>query len=185
MILQSHLVLFLLLLIFYVSGVLGTQPTSFCKCTCFSNSTIIQLGPPSPGSNGLSIVDARDLNDADIFLGARDADADGDGNGGDSKQHQKDGDDRSYRSLNCNDCNRKLCLEHQLPKCKGATQEDIVTTCFQRDSKKDQAVVFIFIIATSSLLVWAAIKPWAERWIQAARERRSYHPLSAQEEDDR
>lgn len=91
-------------------------------------------------------------------------------------------------------------MEHQLPKCKGATEEDIVTTCFrtfrsipgtmprgiqiviwpltvdytERDSSKDQAVVFIFIIATAGLLLWAAAKPWVERWIQVGNVRISY-----------
>jgi hypothetical protein len=35
----------------------------------------------------------------------------------------------------------------------------------ERDSNKDKAVVFIFIIATSGLLIWAAIKPWVERYM--------------------
>lgn len=35
----------------------------------------------------------------------------------------------------------------------------------ERDSNKDKAVVFIFIIATSGLLLWAAVRPWAEKWI--------------------
>lgn len=44
------------------------------------------------------------------------------------------------------------------------------TTCFQRDSAKDQAVVFIFIGATVGLLGWAGIRPWVEKM----RERRRY-----------
>jgi len=82
------------------------------------------------------------------------------------------------RALNCNDCNRKFCIEYNLPKCQHAEEEDIFTTCFQRDSRKDQAVVFIFIIATGGLLVWAALKPWLEKWVEAARERRAYIPVS-------
>lgn len=38
------------------------------------------------------------------------------------------------------------------------------TTCFQRDSAKDEAVVFIFIGATTGLLVYAAVRPWVEKW---------------------
>jgi hypothetical protein len=52
----------------------------------------------------------------------------------------------------------------------------------ERDSNKDKAVVFIFIIATAGLLIWAAIKPWAEKYINAARERNSYLALPSQEE---
>ena len=70
----------------------------------------------------------------------------------------------------------------------------------ERDSRKDEAVVFIFIFATAGLLIWAAIKPWVAKWVdvscmcgilrfgttadrldlQSARERRSYIPVSTQ-----
>lgn len=49
-----------------------------------------------------------------------------------------------------------------------------------RDSAKDQAVVFIFIIATVGLLVYAGIEPWVGRWTQNWRERRNYIPISGQ-----
>ncbi|KAF9892586.1 hypothetical protein FE257_000988 [Aspergillus nanangensis] len=83
-----------------------------------------------------------------------------------------------YRPLSCNDCNRKFCLGYDLPTCKGAKEEDVFTTCFQRDSRKDEAIVFIFIIATGGLLAWAVFKPWVEKYLEAARERRSYMPVS-------
>ena len=38
----------------------------------------------------------------------------------------------------------------------------------ERDSRKDEAVVFIFIGATVGLLVWAAGKPWIDRWIEVS-----------------
>ena len=38
----------------------------------------------------------------------------------------------------------------------------------ERDSRKDEAVVFIFIFATAGLLIWAAIKPWVGRWIDVS-----------------
>lgn len=38
---------------------------------------------------------------------------------------------KGYRQLNCNDCNRKFCLNYELPTCKGAKEEDVVTTCFR------------------------------------------------------
>lgn len=104
-------------------------PTSFCKCTCFSNSTIIQL-------NG-----AR--SDDDGFTG------------GESK-----------KAGTCNDCNRQFCIEYNLPICKGAKETDISTICFQRDSAKDEIIVFIFIFATVGLLIWAAIRPWVGRWYE-------------------
>lgn len=80
----------------------SAAPASFCKCTCFSNSTIIQLDSPPLSSSA-------DFDSA--FLGRRD--------------------DKKYRSLNCNDCNRKFCLDYNLPVCKGAKEEDVFTTCFR------------------------------------------------------
>lgn len=107
-----------------------------------------------------------------------------DGNGGKGKgkgKGKEEVDDRKeYRAGNCNDCNRQFCLDYNLPICKGAAMEDVFTTCFQRDSRKDEAVVFIFIFATAGLLIWAAIKPWVGKWADSARERRSYIPVSSQ-----
>lgn len=45
-------------------------------------------------------------------------------------------------------------------------EENVFTECFQRDSTKDQAVVFVFIGATAGLLGWAGIRPWVEGWRQ-------------------
>ena len=39
-----------------------------------------------------------------------------------------------------------------------------VTT--ERDSGKDEAVVFIFIVATVGLLGWALVRPWVKRWME-------------------
>jgi len=39
-------------------------------------------------------------------------------------------------------------------------------TDVERDSRKDEAVVFIFIFATAGLLGWALIRPWVERWVE-------------------
>ena len=38
----------------------------------------------------------------------------------------------------------------------------------ERDSRKDEAVVFIFIVATAGLLLWAALKPWVGRWLEVS-----------------
>ncbi|EEQ92079.1 uncharacterized protein BDCG_07199 [Blastomyces dermatitidis ER-3] len=157
--------LILLIAISLTSLVSASIHTSFCKCTCFSNSTIIQLGPPQ----------AKPLSPSPaIFFFPRDDKEDGD----DKKDPEKG--DKKYRALNCNDCNRRFCLGYGLPKCKGAKEDDVVTSCFQRDSNKDKAVVYIFIIATVGLLVWAAVKPLVEKWILAVRERRSYLPIPGQ-----
>jgi hypothetical protein len=38
--------------------------------------------------------------------------------------------------------------------------------CTERDSRKDEAIVFIFIIATGGLLIWAVFRPWVQKWIE-------------------
>ena len=40
--------------------------------------------------------------------------------------------------------------------------------CTERDSRKDEAVVYIFIVATAGLLLWAAVKPWVGRWVEVS-----------------
>ncbi|PYI06259.1 hypothetical protein BO78DRAFT_121412 [Aspergillus sclerotiicarbonarius CBS 121057] len=156
---SSSLLFLLIAFLFCASFAVASSPASFCKCTCFSNSTIIPLDPDSSES-------ASALNGVSHFLRRSD------------DTHSLSGRAKNYRSLNCNDCNRKFCLDYDLPTCHGAKEDDVFTTCFQRDSRKDQAIVFIFIIATGSLLAWAIFKPWVEKWLEAARERRSYIPIS-------
>ncbi|KAL5365837.1 hypothetical protein BJX96DRAFT_159839 [Aspergillus floccosus] len=155
----SRLGLLLLLFVSFASVALASSPASFCKCTCFSNSTIIPLDPQKGDVTSLNSLFHRNLVNGDA-----------------NHSHETRAD--NYRSLSCNDCNRKFCLGYDLPMCKGAKEEDVFTTCFQRDSRKDEAIVFIFIIATGSLLAWAVFKPWVEKYLEAARERRSYMPVS-------
>lgn len=38
----------------------------------------------------------------------------------------------------------------------------------ERDSRKDEAVVFVFIFATAGLLIYAAVQPWVERWAEVS-----------------
>lgn len=49
---------------------------------------------------------------------------------------------------------------------KEAPRTDPYCCDIERDSQKDEAVVFIFIIATGSLLAWAVFKPWIERYLE-------------------
>ncbi|KAL4802882.1 hypothetical protein BDV18DRAFT_145739 [Aspergillus unguis] len=155
----GHLLFLLVALLFLASSALASSPASFCKCTCFSNSTIIPLDPDKGDTSSLH----GSLN---LFSRGDDFDFEIEKRAG------------NYRQLSCNDCNRKFCLGYDLPTCKGAKEEDVYTTCFQRDSRKDQAIVFIFIIATGGLLLWAVLRPWVQKWIEGARERRSYIPVS-------
>ena len=52
-------------------------------------------------------------------------------------------------------------------ECVRNVMADIEDT--ERDSRKDEAVVFIFIFATAGLLIWAAIKPWVGKWVDVSR----------------
>ncbi|KAH9826460.1 hypothetical protein Tdes44962_MAKER03453 [Teratosphaeria destructans] len=115
-----------------------TAPTSFCKCTCFTNSTLIPLDAPQTPSTVES-------PNPDVPKGRT-----------------------------CNDCNKQFCLDYHLPICQGAQEDDVFTTCFQRDSRKDQAVVFLFISATGALLGWAGVKPWVQRWRERSEGRGEY-----------
>ncbi|KAH3917890.1 hypothetical protein HBI56_179130 [Parastagonospora nodorum] len=122
----------------FLSLSLAASPTSFCKCTCFGNSTIVALDAPS----------TKKPTTPDLRQGA-------------SKK-------------TCSDCNRQFCLGYSF--CKGEKEENVLTTCFQRDSAKDQAIVYVFIAATVGLLGWAGVRPWVQR----VRERRNYIPVSGQ-----
>lgn len=117
-------------------------PTTFCKCTCFSNSTIIPFDAYSPS-------DTTQSNNSE-----------------------------TRRARTCNDCTKQFCLDSNLPICEKATETDVFTLCFQRDSTKDQAVIYIFIIATIGLLAWAAVKPWVVQWSEKTRARYRYTPVA-------
>jgi len=140
----KYIILCSVLFMSMILPTLAASATSFCKCTCFGKSVIIELdgnsktSPASPGKKSES-----------------------------KKVHGT-----------CLDCNRKFCLDYNLPICKGAKEEDFFTTCFQRDSAKDEAVVFIFIFATVGLLVYAGIKPWMQRWSGRFRERQTYSAVN-------
>ncbi|KAL1622367.1 hypothetical protein SLS54_004931 [Diplodia seriata] len=158
---RRHALLVLLALIALLSSAHAASPASFCKCTCFTNSTIIHLDDPSPYSSksGSSKSDSSKSSGSSLFSRAKDS--------------KKTG-------RTCNDCNKKFCLDYNLPICHSAKEEDVYSECFQRDSAKDQAVVVIFITATVSLLIYAAARPYVDRWQEKVKERRTYIPVSTQ-----
>lgn len=153
-------------------------PPSFCKCTCFTNSTIIELTPPTdsttqsflrrraeglpePIASLFSAGVAGKLRHGPKLKGRPYTQ-------GHSVNPVVDGDTSlnklTPRSLNldkrappaaCTRCNRAFCLSQNLPICKAAEEKDIQTSCFQRDSRKDQFVVLGFIGVTLGLLGWA------------------------------
>ncbi|KAF2086731.1 hypothetical protein K490DRAFT_66514 [Saccharata proteae CBS 121410] len=138
---RSNALVILLALLAFVSTVFAASPTSFCKCTCFSNSTIIQL-------NNLPSTSKPDSSSSGSSFAAF------------FQRRQK------TKERTCNDCNRQFCVNYNLGICKDAKEADVFTQCFQRDSTKDQAVVLIFIVATVGLLLYAGIKPYIERWTE-------------------
>ncbi|KAK4126936.1 hypothetical protein N657DRAFT_703382 [Parathielavia appendiculata] len=104
---------------------------SFCKCICGKESYIIELGtnnnknpqppPPAPKpssststSPSTTTMTAITTLTKDQLLTPRES------------------------STSCKQCNRAFCLSYNLPICKDAEEKDIKTTCFQRDSRKDQ-----------------------------------------------
>ncbi|KAK5056235.1 hypothetical protein LTR84_012788 [Exophiala bonariae] len=141
---------------------------SFCKCICFNNSTIIALNPPNSKSSShrfeVRSSDHHSLEGTSPARSPREA------------QEEEKAPSKPHHKLSCADCTRAFCLDYNLPICKDAKDEDVFTTCFQRDSLKDETVVVIFIIATAGLLAWALVKPWVER-VRQRNERREFPPL--------
>ncbi|TKA26161.1 hypothetical protein B0A50_04658 [Salinomyces thailandicus] len=147
---QRPLWQYLLLFLTCLSIALAASPTSFCKCTCFTNSTIIPLDD-SPTTSGKPSNPNSDAS-------------------------------KSHHQRTCSDCTKQFCLDYHLPICQDAKEADVFTTCFQRDSAKDEAVVFIFIFATGGLLVWAAVRPWVQKWRDERAARATYAPVGGQED---
>lgn len=119
-----------------------TAPISFCKCTCFDNSTIIPLDAPAEPSSvaaaGKDIL-SRNLHlspplSPDLEIESRNlaphAPAE------DLNPRAADEDRKEYRAGNCKDCNRQFCLGYNLPICKGATEKDVSATCFRECSPR-------------------------------------------------
>lgn len=110
----------------------SSTATTFCKCICFNNSTIIALNPPPSSTPGSHKFDIRSPH-ADPFypyrpdppVGKRDEDSE-DSEGGGSTSPS-----RPHHKLTCADCTRAFCLDYHLPICKNAREEDVFTTCFR------------------------------------------------------
>jgi hypothetical protein len=92
--------------------------TSFCKCTCKGNSTIIALNPKTSSTTSST--------SPNIFLrdGFRER-------GGNIQVREDEETRKTHRASTCNDCNRKFCLDYNLPGCKGVKEEEVFTTCFR------------------------------------------------------
>ncbi|KXH59935.1 hypothetical protein CNYM01_09324 [Colletotrichum nymphaeae SA-01] len=114
---------------------LQAAPT-FCKCTCFKNSTIVALGPQKADGEppGNAPPSSRDTSSSSSLLNKRAA------------------------SSSCSQCTKAFCLSRGIDFCSKAKDEDVQTMCFQRDSNKDRVIVWGFLLGTSGLLGWAVFK---------------------------
>ncbi|KAI1431088.1 putative MFS transporter [Xylaria sp. CBS 124048] len=61
-------------------------------------------------------------------------------------------------SATCTHCTHAYCLSQNLPICQSTAEEDVFSTCIQRDSRKDEIIVWGFILGTTGLLGWAAAR---------------------------
>lgn len=93
--------------------------TSFCKCVCFTNSTIIALNPPDTSRTFHSSLKFSRSVPAVPALFARDDEDDDDKK--DTHHHQP----------TCSDCNRAFCLNQGLKICQNAKETDVFATCFR------------------------------------------------------
>lgn len=85
-------------------------PTSFCKCICFTNSTIIPLNASSISTSTPQLLP----------LPRRDDET--------STQQQQ----QQHKRLTCADCTKAFCLDQDLAICKGAKEADVFTSCFRK-----------------------------------------------------
>ncbi|TDZ16730.1 hypothetical protein Cob_v010298 [Colletotrichum orbiculare MAFF 240422] len=134
---MNRISLLLLLLCGLVALASANSAPTFCKCTCFKNSTIVALGPqhsdtPTGGGGGSS---PRNQNSANLHLESKRA-----------------------ASSSCSQCTKAFCLSRGIDFCREATEENVQTMCFQRDSNKDRVIVWGFLLGTTGLLGWAAFK---------------------------
>ncbi|KAK3342676.1 hypothetical protein B0H65DRAFT_226282 [Neurospora tetraspora] len=148
-----------ILLLSLLSLVSASAPT-FCKCTCFSNSTIIRLGPqPDDPASGAPNNPQQPPPPPPTkpTATASPNNSPRSPNPNHSNPHLF-GLSKRAASSSCTQCNRAFCLQYNLPICKDAEEKDVTTTCFQRDSRKDEIIVWGFILGTAGLLGWAGVR---------------------------
>ncbi|KFH63514.1 hypothetical protein MVEG_10923 [Podila verticillata NRRL 6337] len=79
----------------------------------------------------------------------------------------------------CGACTKQYCLNNSPEICKGigtGEGDELVTSCFERDSYKDQFIVYLFLTITLGLLGFASLQPFVKGlWQQRLqRQQRSY-----------
>ncbi|KAI1827302.1 hypothetical protein F4861DRAFT_403100 [Xylaria intraflava] len=68
----------------------------------------------------------------------------------------------------CTHCTHAYCLSQNLPICQATAEEDVFSACIQRDSRKDEIIVWGFILGTAGLLAWAAARRIREARLKRA-----------------
>ncbi|KAF4595492.1 putative MFS transporter [Ophiocordyceps camponoti-floridani] len=143
---MARLLILALALVALIAVVSAASGPTFCKCTCFKNSTIIPLGPASqfkdssPKSPSLTLRFASPI----------------------SLDRDRPSLERRSVSTSCSECTKAFCLSQGIDFCKEAKDENVNTLCFKRVSDKDKLIVWGFIIVTLGLLGWAAFKRLVE-----------------------
>ncbi|OAA52529.1 hypothetical protein BBO_00370 [Beauveria brongniartii RCEF 3172] len=140
-----------------ISLAAASSAPTFCKCTCFKNSTIIPLGPEHQSKRSSPFFDTVDVSSSEsLAVAPRSA------------------------STSCTECTKAFCLKQGIPFCKDATEDDVFTMCFQRDSNKDKIIVWVFILGTVGLLGWAGFERFTQ-WREHrtfAHQNMGYAPVS-------
>ncbi|CAG8517244.1 12409_t:CDS:2 [Dentiscutata erythropus] len=65
---------------------------------------------------------------------------------------------------NCSEANGKFAGE--LGTGKEGCEIQVTATCFERDSNKDEAIVYFYITITIGLLITAFVKPFVEKFLK-------------------
>ncbi|KAK1707225.1 hypothetical protein BDP67DRAFT_527587 [Colletotrichum lupini] len=132
---MNRISMILLLLCGFVALVSANSAPTFCKCTCFKNSTIVALGPQKADGEppGNAPPSSRDTSSSSLL-------------------------NKRAASSSCSQCTKAFCLSRGIDFCSKAKDEDVQTMCFQRDSNKDRVIVWGFLLGTSGLLGWAVFK---------------------------
>ncbi|KAK4155626.1 hypothetical protein C8A00DRAFT_41811 [Chaetomidium leptoderma] len=184
-----------ILLLAVLATLASAAVPSFCKCTCFQNSTIIPLGPqhdnnnqqpppppppakPSSSSSSSSPTTTPTPDDPQTNPSTTNTNPPQSRSRTFSLQQHHLPLAPRESSTSCKQCNRAFCLKYNLPICKDAEEKDIKTSCFQRDSHKDQFIVWCFIVGTAGLLGGAALR----RVVDSAKERARRRGLAQQQQ---
>lgn len=112
------------------------NPTSFCKCICGANNTIIPLDAPSfSSSSSSSLLKRRSFPEPQTqpqhqlhTLQPRDDDDEEKNTGAKEKEEKKK---KANRKKSCNDCNKQYCINQKLHICEGVKAEEVFATCFR------------------------------------------------------